>query len=71
MVEKVPFSDCLSIAAEKIVCQVQSSLVVIHNDRQGMRIGQLVLAVDHPWGQRGHVAAWLVSGLGTIQVERI
>lgn len=33
-----------------------------------LRVGQLVLAIGHPWGQRGLVTAGLISGLGTLRV---
>lgn len=39
-------------------------------DARGLRVGQLVLAVGHPWGQRGAVAARLISGLGKAQSRR-
>jgi serine protease Do len=36
-------------------------------DSRKARIGQLVLAVGHPWGQRGVVTAGLISGLSKAQ----
>lgn len=32
-------------------------------DSRTLRVGQLVMAVGHPWGQRGYVTAGLVSSL--------
>lgn len=32
-------------------------------DSQALRIGQWVMAIGHPWGQRGFVTAGMVSGL--------
>lgn len=33
-------------------------------DSRDLRVGQLVLAVGHPWGQRGAVTVGLISSLG-------
>lgn len=38
-------------------------------DSRSLRVGQLVLAVGHPWGQRGAVTAGLVSGLSKVQTR--
>ena len=38
-------------------------------DSRNLRIGQLVLAVGHPWGQRGAVTAGLISGLSKAQTR--
>lgn len=34
-------------------------------DARGLKVGQLVFAMGHPWGQNGMVTMGLVSGLGT------
>ena len=38
-------------------------------DSRNLRVGQLVLAVGHPWGQRGVVTAGLISSLGKAQTR--
>jgi serine protease Do len=34
-------------------------------EERGLQVGQLVLAVGHPWGQRGALSAGIISGLGS------
>jgi serine protease Do len=38
-------------------------------DSRTLRVGQLVLAVGHPWGQRTFVTAGIVSGCGEVKVR--
>lgn len=38
-------------------------------DSRGLQTGSIVLAVGHPWGQRGYVTAGIVSGQGAVQVR--
>jgi serine protease Do len=38
-------------------------------DARGARVGQIVLAIGHPWGQRGAVSAGIISGLGNVDVR--
>ncbi|MBP1702129.1 MAG: peptidase and chymotrypsin/Hap [Chloroflexi bacterium] len=38
-------------------------------DSHGLRVGQWVMALGHPWGQRNWVTAGLVSGLGSVQTR--
>jgi serine protease Do len=38
-------------------------------DARSLRVGDLLLAVGHPWGQRGYVTAGIVSALGTAEVS--
>jgi serine protease Do len=38
-------------------------------DSHMLRVGELVLAIGHPWGQRSAVTAGLVSGLSTAQTR--
>lgn len=39
-------------------------------DARSLRVGDLLLAVGHPWGQRGSVTAGIVSALGRAEVSR-
>jgi len=38
-------------------------------DSRNLRVGQLVLAIGHPWGQRGVVTVGLISGLSKAQTS--
>jgi serine protease Do len=38
-------------------------------DSRSLRVGQIILAVGHPWGQRGVVTAGIISGLGSAQTN--
>ena len=38
-------------------------------DSRSLRVGELVLAIGHPWGERSAVTAGLVSGLSTAQTR--
>jgi serine protease Do len=38
-------------------------------DSRSLRVGEFVMAVGHPWGQRGMVTAGLISGLGTAETR--
>lgn len=38
-------------------------------DSRSLRVGEFVMAIGHPWGQRGMVTAGLISGLGTAQTR--
>lgn len=38
--------------------------VAIIADSHGIKVGQIVLAIGHPWGQRAAVTAGIISGLG-------
>ncbi len=38
-------------------------------DSRGLKTGHIVMAVGHPWGQRGFVTAGIVSGQGQVSVR--
>jgi serine protease Do len=49
---------------------VQDSQAALIADSHLLRVGQLILAVGHPWGQLGFVTAGIISGLGRAQTRR-
>ena len=44
--------------------------VALIADSRDVKVGQIVLAVGHPWGQRGVVTAGIISGLGSATTRR-
>ena len=56
--------DLAMLQAEDIKLQP----VPIADSRQ-LRVGQLVFAVGHPWGQRGLVTSGVISGLGNARAR--
>ncbi|MGD9091762.1 MAG: trypsin-like peptidase domain-containing protein, partial [Anaerolineales bacterium] len=38
-------------------------------DSRDLKVGQIVLAVGHPWGQRGVVTNGIIPGLGTAKAR--
>lgn len=36
---------------------------------RGLRIGQIALAIGHPWGQVGAVSAGVISSLGSLPLQ--
>jgi serine protease Do len=38
-------------------------------DSRDLRIGQIALAIGHPWGQVGAVSAGIISGLGSVSLQ--
>jgi serine protease Do len=43
--------------------------VALIADSHALRVGQLVLAVGHPWGQKNAVTGGIISGLGQAEVR--
>ncbi|HVN55334.1 MAG TPA: trypsin-like peptidase domain-containing protein [Anaerolineaceae bacterium] len=43
--------------------------VVSIADSHGLRVGQLVFAVGHPWGQVGYLTAGIISALGSFKTQ--
>ena len=39
--------------------------------RESLRVGELVFAAGHPWGQRGFITAGVLSAMETVQVREI
>jgi serine protease Do len=50
--------------------EAQSLTPALVADSRGLQVGQMVLAVGHPWGQVGVVTAGIVSGLGNAETGR-
>jgi len=38
-------------------------------DSRALRVGQIALAIGHPWGQLGAVSLGVITGVGQVQVE--
>jgi serine protease Do len=38
-------------------------------DSRGLLVGQIVVAIGHPWGQRGVMTAGIISGLGEARTQ--
>jgi len=61
VVAEAPESDLALLQID--VLDAPAALVA---DSRGLRVGQIVFAVGHPWGQRGFVTAGVISSLGTV-----
>ena len=62
----VNFNSTLDLALLEVAADNLSAALV--DDSSALRIGELVLAVGHPWGQRNVVTAGIVSGLGEVPI---
>lgn len=57
----------LDLACLQLEAGVEHNLTVARiGDSARLRVGELVFAVGHPWGQRGIVTAGIVSGWGAL-----
>lgn len=75
---KVTLLDGRELPAQVIAKEPDLDLALLHVDADGLapalvadsrslQVGQMVLAVGHPWGQVGVVTAGIVSGLGNAE----
>lgn len=65
VIERDPAMDLVLLQAK--IPQIPTALIA---DSRGVKVGQMVLAVGHPWGQRGVVTAGIISGLGSANTRR-
>ncbi len=65
LVERAPAIDLALLQVE--LPDAPAALIA---DSRGVKVGQIVLAVGHPWGQRGVVTAGIISGLGNATTRR-
>jgi serine protease Do len=49
--------------------QAQELPVALVSDSRNLRIGQLVFAVGHPWGQINYVTSGILSAIGTFETR--
>lgn len=64
LVAKNPDIDLAMIQLEN-----ESPPAALIADSRSVRVGQIVLALGHPWGQWGLVTAGVVSGLGSVRTR--
>ncbi len=59
-------------ASDLALLQVEATDLpaAIVDDSSKLRVGELVVAIGHPWGQKYVVTAGIVSGVGTLRDER-
>ena len=55
------------LAVLQIDAQDLPAIQMFNSD--SLRVGELVFAIGHPWGQRGYVTAGIVSGLSEVEVR--
>jgi len=77
---RVIFADGREFAARQVLHEPGLDLALLQIDATGLpaassadsrllRVGQLVMALGHPWGQRGMVTTGIISGLGSVQTN--
>lgn len=65
VIARDPNIDLVLLHAE--IPEMPTALIA---DSRGIKVGQMVLAVGHPWGQRGVVTAGIISGLSSATTRR-
>ncbi len=76
----VGLADGRSLPASVVARRPEFDLALLHVDARGLpvalmadsrnaRVGQLVFAVGHPWGQVGYVTAGILTGTGAAQTR--
>lgn len=64
-------SPVFDLACLQVQSSLEHSLTVARiGDSTQLRVGELVFAVGHPWGQRGIVTAGIVSGWGQLSLSQ-
>ena len=77
---RVILADGREFAARRVLHEPGLDLALLQIDATGLpaassadsrllRVGQLVMALGHPWGQRGMVTTGIISGLGSVQIN--
>lgn len=76
----VILADGREFAARRVLHEPSLDLALLQIDAAGLpaatsadsrllRVGQLVMALGHPWGQRGMFTTGIISGLGSVQTN--
>ncbi len=79
-VPMVSLSDGREFAAQVLARQPEIDLALLKidaddlpavriADQQTLRVGELVFAAGHPWGQRGFITAGVISAFNTVRVN--
>jgi serine protease Do len=65
--EVVKGSGSLDLALLRLSGEARNLPVAPVGDSDGLRVGELVYAIGHPWGSVGAVSAGIVSGVGEVR----